>query len=86
MERPENQLTVAMTAKVYKEDIDRFNALFPMYGAATWFIRTALREFLTKVEASPTMQEHVKDGIAEMLKESFASGVPLDPEPEVSAS
>ena len=37
---------VTKNVKILETDITRFNELYPMHGAWTWFVQTALVEFL----------------------------------------
>lgn len=57
---------VEFTAKIPREHHEAFVGLFPQYGATSWFIRTALEQFLKRVENDPTAIERIKEAINEM--------------------
>lgn len=63
----EENLTVAITARVSKTDYMEFNRLFPQYGATTWFVRNALSEFLDRVREFPSMRDQINVAIEKML-------------------
>ena len=61
---------VLVQCRVPRSDYDRFIALFPMYGASAWFIRTAIHSFVQQMESQPDLVEQVQASIAAMLSEA----------------
>lgn len=59
--------TVEFSARVSASDHEAFRSMFPMQGATSWFIRTALAAFLLRVDHNITAQQAVADAIGEML-------------------
>lgn len=66
----EKKSTTEFGARVDTEDYEEFNRYFPQYGAATWFIRTSLRELLVAVRDDGEAQERVRELIEKMVKEN----------------
>jgi len=62
-----NRDTVEFSAKVPDDLYQEFKVLFPQYGSTTWFINTALEEFLKSVRTSASLQQHVANAIDSML-------------------
>lgn len=40
-----------------------------IYGASTWFINTALREFNERLSQQPNLRQLIKESVATFLKE-----------------
>ena len=55
-------------AKVPTTEYERFRNNFPMYGATTWFINTALKRFNDAVERNPSMLDKVDEAIIRMVE------------------
>jgi hypothetical protein len=58
-----------MTQKIVeieKEDLDQFETLYPMRGSWTWFVRSALKNFLALHTHTP--EELIKLGVEETIK------------------
>lgn len=68
MRRDTSKPHVVWNADVKAETLDEFVALFPMTGAQTWLIRTALDKFIEAVQHSPRLQRIVHNDIQEMLR------------------
>jgi hypothetical protein len=68
MSRRINQ-EVEFGAKVPSDLYEEFRLLFPMYGANTWFINMALKEFLDIVREDGTLQEKARAAIDRALAE-----------------
>lgn len=63
--------TTEFGARVPTEDYEEFNRQFPQYGAATWFIRTALSELLASVRDDGEARDRVRSLIDKMVKENM---------------
>jgi len=57
-------------ARIPTEHYEEFNRFFPQYGAATWFIRTALSELLSSVRDDGDAQQKVRQMIDRMVREN----------------
>ena len=60
---------VEFSSRVPKTDYDEFIGNFPLHGATSWFIRTALKEFNKKCSESPVVVEQVRQAITEMTND-----------------
>lgn len=54
--------------RIPSELAERFDKLYPQYGAWTWFLQTALEHFLALHTYSP--DELIKVGVAEMIEDT----------------
>ena len=61
--------TREMSAKVPEKEFNRFRNHVTSWGAATWFINTALREFNDRMDREPSLQDHVRESVERMLRE-----------------
>ncbi len=57
---------VEFSSRVPKVDYDEFVGNFPLHGATSWFIRTALKEFNKQCTENPTVIEQVRAAITDM--------------------
>lgn len=62
---------IEFAGRVTKADYDEFIGRFPVHGATTWFIRTALSNFLNECRANPTLDEVVTEAIHNMTSDPF---------------
>lgn len=62
-----NSGTKEFSAHVPREEYDFFMEQVGSYGAAKWFINTALRTFNQKLRENPSARTLVKEAIEEML-------------------
>ena len=60
--------TVDFAARIPREPYNEFKENFPMYGATTWFIETALIEFNALVRENPSLKAHVAQAVANMVR------------------
>lgn len=64
---------IEFSAKVPSEDYEEFKHNFPQYGAVSWFINSALREFNRLNRENPTARELVNESIQNLLVENRQS-------------
>lgn len=65
---------IEFSSRVPKNDYDEFIGNFPLHGATSWFIRTALREFNLQCRANPAAIETIRESIGKMLATSTSQG------------
>lgn len=58
------------SARVPRESYEEFRRFFPGYGATTWFINTALENFLEECRKSPEAVERIQSAIDAMVQEN----------------
>lgn len=63
---------VEFTGRVARPDYEEFIGRFPMYGATTWFIRTALSRFLAECQANPSLDDIIIEAIRNMTSDPFS--------------
>lgn len=64
------------SAQVSDEDYQEFVSIFTgtggkaLYGASSWFIRTALSNFLEEVRKDDTLAEKARQAVARMVEDN----------------
>jgi hypothetical protein len=71
-EMPNELQQVEFSSRVPKSDYDEFVGNFPVHGAVSWFIRSALKEFNKQCRAEPSTIERIREAIVEVMKEPSA--------------
>lgn len=59
---------VEFRGRIPYELSERFMEHFPQHGANSWFIRTAVEEFLAYVEERPAARESVRQAITHYME------------------
>lgn len=54
---------VSFAGNIPQELYDRFQALLPMYGAATWVINNLLTNFVEQLEANPSLRDSIEESV-----------------------
>lgn len=62
---------IEFAGRVSKADYEEFIGRFPLHGATTWFIRSALSRFLTECQVNPSLDEIVTEAIKNMTSDPF---------------
>jgi hypothetical protein len=57
---------IEFSSRVPKSDYDEFIGNFPLHGATSWFIRTALREFNISCRDNPNAIAHIRANIQKL--------------------
>jgi len=58
---------VEFPASVHSQDYRRFNEVFGMYGATSWFVRGVVREYLKLAKDLPSIEKQVNDAVDNLL-------------------
>lgn len=61
---------IEFSAKIPAEDYEEFKKNCPQYGAVTWFIQTAVRNFNDLLRENPTARETVGAAVDKMLSDN----------------
>lgn len=64
---------VEFSSRVPKSDYEEFIQNFPLHGATSYFIRTALHEFNLQCRDNPNMVETIRESIRKMTPTPVAS-------------
>lgn len=78
MRRDTSSHHVSWNATVQPETLDKFDAVFPVHGARTWTIETAVEKFLAVVENDKVLQARIHEAIQDHLH--------LEPKPKGARS
>lgn len=62
----ETETQVELTARVDRPDYDEFIGNLPTFGATSWFIRTAVKNFNEQCKKDPSLADKVRAAIEDM--------------------
>lgn len=57
----------AVQVRIASSEYDAFNAVFPEYGATSWFLRRILSTFIAAIQGYPLMSNLTSEALASLL-------------------